>query len=76
MTRKWVERRISTFEYLMNINTIAGRTYNDLSQYPVLPWVLSDYESSSIDFSNPLQDVFRFPLSLLTGILFVGPPGS
>ena len=61
MTRKWVERRISTFEYLMNINTIAGRTYNDLSQYPVLPWVLSDYESSSIDFSNPLQDVFRFP---------------
>ena len=26
---------ISTFEYLMALNTLAGRTYNDLNQYPV-----------------------------------------
>lgn len=29
-------REISNFEYLMQLNTIAGRTYNDLSQYPVV----------------------------------------
>lgn len=36
---------ISNFEYLMHLNTIAGRTYNDLMQYPVYPWVLADYQS-------------------------------
>lgn len=34
--QKWVQREISNFEYLMQLNTIAGRTYNDLSQYPVV----------------------------------------
>lgn len=40
--QKWVNREISNFEYLMQLNTIAGRTYNDLSQYPVVsPLALS-----------------------------------
>ncbi|KAH6937245.1 hypothetical protein HPB50_026199 [Hyalomma asiaticum] len=38
MTQKWQRREISNFEYLMFLNTIAGRTYNDLNQYPVFPW--------------------------------------
>ncbi|XP_039084272.1 neurobeachin-like protein 2 isoform X2 [Hyaena hyaena] len=57
LTQKWVQREISNFEYLMQLNTIAGRTYNDLSQYPVFPWVLQDYVSPSLDLSNPA--VFR-----------------
>ena len=36
---------MSNFEYLMHLNTIAGRTYNDLMQYPVFPWVVADYQS-------------------------------
>lgn len=36
---------ITNFEYLMHLNTLAGRTYNDLMQYPVFPWVLADYQS-------------------------------
>nr|XP_032813242.1 neurobeachin-like protein 1 isoform X1 [Petromyzon marinus] len=57
ITQKWVNREISNFEYLMKLNTIAGRTYNDLAQYPVFPWVLSDYTSDELDLSNP--GVFR-----------------
>ncbi|XP_060018110.1 neurobeachin-like protein 2 isoform X5 [Lagenorhynchus albirostris] len=57
LTQKWVQREISNFEYLMQLNTIAGRTYNDLSQYPVFPWVLQDYVSPTLDLSNPV--VFR-----------------
>ncbi|QQP37996.1 Neurobeachinlike, partial [Caligus rogercresseyi] len=34
MTQKWQRREISNFEYLIFLNTIAGRTYNDLNQYP------------------------------------------
>jgi hypothetical protein len=35
------------------LNTIAGRTYNDLSQYPVFPWILADYHSETLDLTNP-----------------------
>lgn len=53
MTQKWQRREISNFEYLMFLNTIAGRTYNDLNQYPVFPWVLTNYESPELDLSLP-----------------------
>jgi len=29
----------------MCLNTLAGRSYNDLMQYPVFPWVIADYDS-------------------------------
>eukprot|EP01102_Stenamoeba_stenopodia_P022386 TRINITY_DN9301_c0_g1_i1.p1 TRINITY_DN9301_c0_g1~~TRINITY_DN9301_c0_g1_i1.p1 ORF type:complete len:930 (+),score=218.14 TRINITY_DN9301_c0_g1_i1:2-2791(+) len=53
LTEKWQKRQISNFEYLMGLNSIAGRTYNDLTQYPVFPWILSDYTSEQIDLRNP-----------------------
>ena len=30
----------------MSLNTLAGRSYNDLMQYPVFPWVLADFEAA------------------------------
>uniref|UniRef100_A0A8C4X293 Neurobeachin n=1 Tax=Eptatretus burgeri TaxID=7764 RepID=A0A8C4X293_EPTBU len=53
MTQRWQRREISNFEYLMFLNTIAGRTYNDLNQYPVFPWVLTNYESDELDLTLP-----------------------
>ncbi|KAG1699369.1 Neurobeachin [Nymphon striatum] len=32
---------------------LHGRTYNDLNQYPVFPWVLTNYESNELDLSLP-----------------------
>lgn len=52
-TRLWQRREISNFEYLMRLNEAAGRSYNDLSQYPIFPWVLKDYSSPTIDLSDP-----------------------
>ncbi|KAH1595758.1 hypothetical protein KXX34_001029 [Aspergillus fumigatus] len=56
-TRKWIKGEISNFHYLMLINTLAGRTFNDLTQYPVFPWVLADYTSEELDLTDP--KVFR-----------------
>uniref|UniRef100_A0AAG5CUG9 DUF4704 domain-containing protein n=1 Tax=Anopheles atroparvus TaxID=41427 RepID=A0AAG5CUG9_ANOAO len=53
LTQKWANREISNFEYLMHLNTIAGRSYNDLSQYPVFPWILADYTSEVLDLNDP-----------------------
>ena len=36
----------------MRLNTIAGRTYNDMTQYPVFPWILNDYVSDRIDLHD------------------------
>nr|XP_055025553.1 WD repeat- and FYVE domain-containing protein 4 isoform X2 [Misgurnus anguillicaudatus] len=50
---KWQRGEISNFEYLMHLNTLAGRTYNDLMQYPVFPWIIADYESETLDLLSP-----------------------
>lgn len=52
MPLKWQRREISNFDYLMFLNTIAGRTYNDLNQYPIFPWILSNYTSEKLDLSE------------------------
>ncbi|TDH67324.1 hypothetical protein CCR75_001890 [Bremia lactucae] len=52
MLRRWQQREVSNFEYLVYLNNAAGRTKNDLTQYPVFPWILSDYDSPSIDLRS------------------------
>lgn len=37
----------------MYLNTLAGRSYNDLMQYPVFPWILADYDSEELDLTDP-----------------------
>ena len=58
VTQKWVSGEMSNFAYLMHLNTVAGRTYNDLTQYPVFPWILSDYSSQTVRF------LFRYVLTI------------
>ncbi|XP_012557946.1 neurobeachin isoform X1 [Hydra vulgaris] len=59
--QRWQNREISNFEYLIFLNTIAGRTYNDLNQYFVFPWILKNYESSTLDLedSNNYRDLSK-----------------
>ena len=59
ITELWRRREISNFEYLMELNVMAGRSYNDLTQYPVFPWVLSDYTSEKLDLTGKTPGVFR-----------------
>ncbi|KAF2072405.1 hypothetical protein CYY_006280 [Polysphondylium violaceum] len=56
-TADWQQRKICNFDYLMILNTVAGRTCNDLTQYPVFPWVIADYKSPQLDLSKP--ETFR-----------------
>ena len=53
VTQRWVRGEITNFQYLMALNTLAGRSYNDLMQYPVFPWIIADYSSEELDFTNP-----------------------
>ena len=46
--KKWKNWEMTNFELLMWLNIFGNRSYNDISQYPVFPWILSNYE-------DPLQ---------------------
>ena len=35
----------------MALNMLAGRSYSDITQYPVMPWVVADYVSQTVDFT-------------------------
>ena len=45
---KWSKWEISTLRLLMVLNIYSNRSYNDINQYPVFPWIITDYVSSSI----------------------------
>ena len=46
--KSWKNWEITNFEMLMWLNIFGNRSYNDISQYPVFPWILSNYK-------DPLQ---------------------
>ena len=61
ITQQWIQRKISNFEYLMHLNSLAGRCLNDLAQYPVFPWILKDYESKELklDEASTFRDLSK-----------------
>lgn len=56
-TNDWIDKKISNFDYLMLLNRYSGRSFNDINQYPILPWIISDYKSAELDTTDPT--VFR-----------------
>ena len=46
----WEKREITNFQYIIWLNHISSRSFHDISQYPVFPWVLSNYSL------NPFTD--------------------
>ncbi|KAJ1347237.1 hypothetical protein KIN20_002254, partial [Parelaphostrongylus tenuis] len=55
--RAWRHNAITNFEYIMILNTLCGRSFNDLMQYPVFPFILADYTSRVLDLQS--QSSFR-----------------
>ena len=63
----WVSGKITNFEYLMILNKLSSRSFNNLSQYPVFPWILKDFESEVLDLkSEKTFRNFSFPVSAQT----------
>jgi factor associated with neutral sphingomyelinase activation len=52
ITMMWQNKKISNFDYLMHLNQAGNRSFSDLSQYPIFPWVLSNFDSQEIDLND------------------------
>lgn len=65
-TEKWRDGLISNHFYMMMVNFWSSRSYNDLSQYPVIPWFL-EFDSFKNTESNPSAILPRnFEKNLIT----------
>ena len=45
---KWSKWEISTLKMIMIMNLYSNRSYNDSNQYPVFPWIITDYLSEKL----------------------------
>ena len=57
IVQEWQKNNISNFEYILALNCAAGRSFHDLSRYPVFPWVIADFDSSKLDLTK--ESTFR-----------------
>ncbi|XP_065681704.1 lysosomal-trafficking regulator isoform X1 [Hydra vulgaris] len=53
LTNRWRDDSLTNFEYLMELNKRAGRSFNDLMQYPVFPFILAEYDNDVLDLRLP-----------------------
>ena len=60
LTKKWENHEISTYQYLLYINKYSGRTYNDLNQYPIFPWIFLESKKDNNKFLLNLRDMKYF----------------
>ena len=70
LQRRWSDGEISNFDYLLSLNQFAGRSFLDVTQYPVFPWILTDFTSDSLSLSD--ETIFRdlsVPMGALSGTL-------
>lgn len=52
ITLQWQNGVISNYDYLLYLNSLADRSFYDLTQYPVFPWVIADYTSQELDLND------------------------
>lgn len=52
---------MNTFDYLMELNTLAGRSYSDLTQYPIFPWTLKNFTADKciLNSENSMRDLTK-----------------
>ena len=56
-TKLWLNNKITTFAYLLFINKYSCRSYNDVNQYPVFPWlILYNDKERDLEYTTVAQD--------------------
>ena len=45
---KWINWEISTFTLINYLNLFSSRSYHDINQYPVFPWIITNYTNKEI----------------------------
>ena len=68
--KKFENKEISTFKYLLKLNNFSSRSFNSLSTYPVFPWIINSIDPSfdllkvlkNNSDNNYIRD-FKYPIN-------------
>ena len=60
----WKNNKISYLEYMMWINIYGNRSFRDIVQYPIFPWILNDYNLNKIENVINLNAIRNFDLPM------------
>lgn len=58
-TELWINNLISNYDYLLLLNLYGGRSFTDLMQYPVFPWVSSPVTKEPRDLATPMGQLSK-----------------
>ena len=59
----WSKNRISNYDYIILLNTLAGRSLSNLSQYFIFPWIIKDFNSDILNWtSNSIYRDLSIPI--------------
>ena len=56
--------QISNFEILMFFNILGNRSFSDINQYPVFPWILTNYNDEKLNLEKDIRDLSS-PMGML-----------
>ena len=65
-SQDWQDNIIDTYQYLLYINKFASRSYNDINQYPIFPWIFLESKRGSHKNKGTIP-IFRnlaYPISV------------
>ena len=69
---KWTKWEISTFTLLNYMNLLSSRSYHDINQYPVFPWIITNYTSNTLPVLNSENNQIR-PFNKPMGMMDITP---
>ena len=53
--KNWEKGKISTFKFLNLVNIYGNRSFKDITQFPIFPWILNDYSISENSNNNQIR---------------------
>ena len=63
LCNEWCKNKITNYDYLMLLNTLGGRTLNDLTQYFIFPWIIHDFTKDILNWlSNSIYRDLSTPI--------------
>ena len=72
----WSKWKISSFKLLMYLNLYSSRTFHDLNQYPVFPWIITDYKSDKLPSLNNEENGIIRQFELPMGMMEITPEAA
>ena len=65
LIKLWSTFQISNYEFLMWLNLYSNRSYSDILQYPIFPWIVTKFDEDNIRLEKDIRD-FSLPMGMMT----------